>query len=475
MSDFEQLKAAIDAKMSTNPQIRHILKLLENGKATFNDTAKYTQILSHLLGRELASQILELSDREGTTTQLLRGAYDEVNGLCSQVQRSLDKKAGIGLNPKQAPFPAERVEQYAHSLVDPTVEDSVIKRRAGAGSETITKSYHDDFIETNAEFREDAGMKCYIIRMGTDCCQWCSDVAGKYEMKDQPQGIFRRHDNCDCTIIYDGQVLRGQTGAEGKRGKKWVEVPKKVGAADAVRFTQAQAKALNDKKVEINVPSIDKISKSDIINQGHKLGMEANQNVLTYEIEENLESVKDFEEYARQTFDIKYIQGIEKLRNGTSAKEILVSINKLVSKYNIKYTQIEIYDWNDKPIIAESIMSKLRLNCQYMNRPTALQDLLDFWEDNSFIPSGCNSTAYVGKHEYYHFLYNLDIDNPKSRINVLLNRYSNDGGQYISKNSKDNRHEFVSDLLCYTGKDKLALKLKKDILKLKETRMEGEV
>lgn len=265
MTEFEQLKAAIDAKMSTNPQIRHILKLIESGKASFNDSAKYTQILSHLLGRELASQILELSDREGTTSQLLRGAYDEVNDLCSQVQSSLDKKAGIGLNPKQAPFPAERVEQYAHSLVDPTVEDSVIKRRAGAGSETITKSYHDDFIETNAEFREDAGFKCYIIRMGTDCCQWCSDVAGKYEMKEQPQGIFRRHDNCDCTIIYDGQVLRGQTGSEGKRGKKWVEVPNKAGSADAVRFTQVQAKALNDKKVEINLPTIDNYVKGGIL------------------------------------------------------------------------------------------------------------------------------------------------------------------------------------------------------------------
>ena len=262
MSDYEQLKAAIDAKMSTNPQIRHILKLLENGKATFNDSAKYTQILSHLLGHELASQILELSDREGTTTQLLRGAYDEVNGLCSQVQRSLDKKAGIGLNPKQAPFPAERVEQYAHSLVDPTVEDNVIKRRAGAGSETITKSYHDDFIETNAEFREDAGMKCYIIRMGTDCCQWCSDVAGKYEMKDQPQGIFRRHDNCDCTIIYDGQVLRGQTGAEGKRGKKWVEIPKNSGSVPK-KMSILEARELENEKIHKN--SIDNSSQSGII------------------------------------------------------------------------------------------------------------------------------------------------------------------------------------------------------------------
>ena len=80
--------------------------------------------------------------------------------------------------------------------------------------------------------------------MGTDCCQWCSDVAGKYEMKDQPQGIFRRHDNCDCTIIYDGQVLRGQTGAEGKRGKKWVEIPNSVEAVALKVFSNKEAKEL---------------------------------------------------------------------------------------------------------------------------------------------------------------------------------------------------------------------------------------
>ena len=101
--------------------------------------------------------------------------------------------------------------------------------------------------------------------MGTDCCQWCSDVAGKYEMKDQPQGIFRRHDNCDCTVIYDGQVLRGQAGDNGKRSKKWVEVPKDAGAAAPTRLTQEQAKQLNDSKVKINKTSIDNNAESAII------------------------------------------------------------------------------------------------------------------------------------------------------------------------------------------------------------------
>lgn len=267
MSDLEQLKAAIDSKMATNPEIRHILKLISSGKASLDDSAKYSQILSHILGQELASEVMELSDREDTTSELLHGAYDDVNDVYSQVQTALDKKAGIAINPKRAPFPAERVQQFAHSLVDPTVEDSVIKRRARAGSETITKSFHDDCIETNAKFRDNAGLKSYIIRKGSDCCEWCTKVAGKYRIGDQPEDIFRRHDNCDCTIIYDGQVLRGQTGAEGKRGKKWVEVPEGAGADEAVRYSQDQARKLNDEKAKIHKSSLDIPNKSDIIKQ----------------------------------------------------------------------------------------------------------------------------------------------------------------------------------------------------------------
>jgi hypothetical protein len=86
-------------------------------------------------------------------------------------------------------------------------------------------------------------------------------------MKDQPQGIFRRHDNCDCTVIYDGQVLRGQVGNNGRRSKKWVEVPKDAGAAEPVRLNKEQAKKLEQEKLKINKSSIDNSEKSGIINE----------------------------------------------------------------------------------------------------------------------------------------------------------------------------------------------------------------
>ena len=266
MIDYKQLRAAVDAKLSTDPEFRTIMKRITEGRATFIDTARYSQVLSHILGSEVSKAILNVDDREAVVSHLLHDSYEDINDVFGRVQKDVDKSKGLDLKPQRGEYPGERVEQFVHSLVDPTVEDSVIKRRARAGTETITKSFHDDAIKVNAEFHEEAGLKCYIERIGVDCCQWCSDVAGKYEMKDQPQGIFRRHDNCDCTVIYDGQVLRGQVGNNGRRSKKWVEVPKDAGAAAPKRLTQEQAKQLNDSKVKINKTSIDNNNESAILN-----------------------------------------------------------------------------------------------------------------------------------------------------------------------------------------------------------------
>ena len=233
------------------------MKRINSGRATFIDTARYSQVLSHILGSEVSKMILNVDDREAVVSHLLHDSYEDINDVFGRVQSDIDKKKGLNIKPRQGEYPGERVEQFVHSLVDPTVEDSVIERRARAGTETITKSFHDDCIEENAKLHEEAGLKTYIIRMGTNCCPWCSEVAGKYEMKDQPQGIFRRHDNCDCTVIYDGQVLRGQAGNNGKRSKKWGEVPKDAGAAEPVRLNKEQAKKLEQGKlVQANMKTV---------------------------------------------------------------------------------------------------------------------------------------------------------------------------------------------------------------------------
>lgn len=134
----------------------------------------------------------------------LRDRHEDINSILAQVQTALDEKAGIKITPQKAPFPLERVQKAARSLEDVTVPVETVRRRAEACTANISRSFHDDYMRENAKFRSDAGLKCYITRI-TDgnCCSWCSSLAGRYVYGEHPDDIFRRHDNCGCTVTFE--------------------------------------------------------------------------------------------------------------------------------------------------------------------------------------------------------------------------------------------------------------------------------
>ena len=271
---MNDLVEVLRSKSAHDPALRALLKSIDSGKANFRDTAQYSIRYSHQLGNILSENVLDIPPdvRETAAEAALKYAYDDMNAILADVQKSLDEQAGIHIRPQKADFPSERVQHFAHSLIDPTVEDSIIKRRARSGSETITKSFHDSFIKKNAQFRNDAGLKCYITREGSNCCKWCSEVAGRYEFGSQPSDIFRRHDNCDCTIDYDGQKLRGKLNADGSRSKTWEEVPDADGSYEPKVLSVVDARAAEQRNlsqfrgVKVNSSSIDNGRGSGIIN-----------------------------------------------------------------------------------------------------------------------------------------------------------------------------------------------------------------
>lgn len=249
--NFDEIRAVTSELIRSDRQAAAILKKIASGKATFADTMKYSLICSKVTSKQLASVIGEPDEElEELAGALLRDRYDDINTSCSAVQRALDEKNALHLAPQKAAFPSERVAKFAHSLIDPTVSDETIKRRAKSGSANITMSFHDDFIKENADFRTKAGLECYVERQ-TDgkCCPWCSAVAGRYLMREQPKDLFRRHDNCECVIIYDEKVLRGQKGANGRRGRRWVEQPPKVEYQKPTVLSRSEAERLQAERL----------------------------------------------------------------------------------------------------------------------------------------------------------------------------------------------------------------------------------
>ena len=200
------LRSELYQAMERDPELRAALKHIDAGKGTFQDTAQYSERTSELLGQILSKHVDELPEgmREAVCKALLRERYEEVNGICAEVQEMLDEPLGIRLQPQRAPYPAERVQQVAHALEDPTVALSVIQRRAKAPVANVSKSFHDDYMKKNADVRSRLGFKCYLNRVAaTGCCKWCTDIAGRYVYGDHPDEVFHRHDNCSCTTTFE--------------------------------------------------------------------------------------------------------------------------------------------------------------------------------------------------------------------------------------------------------------------------------
>lgn len=244
-----KIRSTIQQKIAETPAVQKLIDKINSGKATYADTALYARWAAINLGMCLSGVICEidLNDRAAVCKALMLDQYRDINGFVDIVQSELDSRFGIQLAPQRAPFNKERADTIGHSLADTTKPDDVIERRAENAVANAVESMHDDRMQAESKFRSRLGLTVVIERTGANCCPWCAEVAGKYRYGEEPEGVFRRHDNCNCTIIYDSQVLRGAVGEDGRRTKTWAEVnPEKVRGFEPDVNTPEQAKALEE-------------------------------------------------------------------------------------------------------------------------------------------------------------------------------------------------------------------------------------
>ena len=233
----------IRQRIEKDALLARLRKKIDSGKGTYTDSFAYSDRAGKLLGEVFSRRLpdIPLEEREALCVELLRDRYTDINALCDRVQKALDEAQGLHLAPQHAPFNGERAHQIGSSLRDLSKPVEILQRRAESAPATATRAMHDDRMEAEAKFRSRAGLKCWITRK-TDgkCCEWCDKMAGRFEYGEEPDDIYRRHDNCGCSVTYENGRQRQDVWSK----RTW-EAPKEgAGAGETVILTKEQAKNL---------------------------------------------------------------------------------------------------------------------------------------------------------------------------------------------------------------------------------------
>ena len=214
---IEVIKKEFKEICRTDKQLMDIKDKIIKGTANFMDISVYARRLgeltrqvieSHYPGYEPHSDELR-TFADSIIKDMLKDNYEDVYKKDAAVQIIADKNKKIGIKALKPDFPTERVRTVISAVIAAETNELAL-RRIVSPMENITASFHDDYIQKNAEFRGKAGLNCYIERTdGHKCCDWCAKLAGKYHYPDEvPKDVYRRHDNCTCDVSYVSYVGR---------------------------------------------------------------------------------------------------------------------------------------------------------------------------------------------------------------------------------------------------------------------------
>lgn len=253
---LEKIRDEFQKTCKADKYIQSVLKKIEGGTAKMEEVALLSKQLGFRVSQAIGAHVNVAALPDGKMyyniadtilTGVLKDNYDVINSAAAECQKALDKTAGINITPQQAAFPTERVQAVVNAASVPDIAEKVMIRRMTAPAQNITESFYNDYVQKNVKFRSDAGLDCYIIRNDHGgCCKWCSKLAGKYHYpEDVPKDVYRRHDNCGCTVTY----LNGRNAQNVWSKNRWnisdeeLEQMKKAGSRQPARMVDNSAKS----------------------------------------------------------------------------------------------------------------------------------------------------------------------------------------------------------------------------------------
>lgn len=212
---LEAIEKAFTEDYQTDRMLSGIVETIDNG-GTWADAEAYAARVGELKSAALQSNITAAVLPNGTMSrelakEILMPALEEnyhlVMNAAAQVQESLNQKAGIGLRAVRPKMNIDRVQGIVEKVSSGESFDKV-SWVLGEPIVNFTQSVADETLEENILFHARAGLSPKIERIAEGgCCKWCKALEGIYDYP-APRDVYRRHENCRCTVLYEPEKGR---------------------------------------------------------------------------------------------------------------------------------------------------------------------------------------------------------------------------------------------------------------------------
>lgn len=216
---LETIEKEFDEKTFSSSKIKKALKALQDNKATYTDANEFAievgEILSDVLSKNITVNILpdgkmyyNIADRILNPT--MNKNYNLISDFAVDMQTELNHQSGLRIRGQKARLNQSRIDGIIERLVAADNFDD-IKWILGEPMVNFSQSIVDDTVKTNAEFQTKAGIKAKIIRKpDSKPCKWCKSLVGEYDYQEAPADVYKRHENCKCTVEYKPDNIRSQ-------------------------------------------------------------------------------------------------------------------------------------------------------------------------------------------------------------------------------------------------------------------------
>lgn len=212
---LEKIQKQFQEDLKNNPKIKNILLKQKRETIDYTDSLEFAKEIGNILKDSLKENISEELLPDGKMyyniaqrilEPTIKNNFDIIADQCEKTQNILNKKAKIGIQSAKIDYNEEKTRSIIDYISN---AKSYSQREKSFLSAIVTnaKSIVDDSVKNNADLHYKTGLNPKIIRTARGkTCKWCQAVAGIYDYKDVKNtgnDVFRRHANCDCTVIYD--------------------------------------------------------------------------------------------------------------------------------------------------------------------------------------------------------------------------------------------------------------------------------